>query len=398
MVWLGEGRGRKLHNCVPFVAAKAAKPGRSARMGMHHPSRRFEEVAVDVQTITPRTGSGNIKVLVIIDTFTSFARAVAMPDERADTIAQCLLDNWVSVFGPMERLLSDHGPSFMGSVMQELTSNLGIKQVFTSPPHPQANGCVERWNRTLAQDLACFISTGQDDRDSHVSLACLRYNTGVHESTGMSPFKAMFGVDAYEVWVEHEIERAMGEPQDLATHLAALHRKLLARSTKSQQNAARRYDAAVKDVGLKVGDRVLMWSPENASKEGSKIVLPWLGPYVITATPTTKSLVMKAEHGNLEARVHPNRGRRIPAGAVQTGDPRGGVFPDCLRMVRKIRGVKFQVNGTTGTKIRMFRIQIDRRRSPGWTAEHDLPEVVVKLYDTHQRGEGQLHSQQLSAD
>ena len=95
----------KLHNCVPCVAAKAAKPGRDARMGMHHPSRRFEEVADDVQIISPRTGSGNTKVLVIIDTFTRFARAVEMPDERVDTIAQCLLDNWVSLFGPMERLL-----------------------------------------------------------------------------------------------------------------------------------------------------------------------------------------------------------------------------------------------------------------------------------------------------
>ena len=96
--------------------------------------------------------------------------------------------------------------------------------------------------------------------------------------------------------------------------------------------------------------------------------------------------------------VLPNRVSLILSGAVQAEDPRGGVFSDCLRMVKKIRGVKFQVNGTTGTKIRMFRIQIARRRPPGWTAEHDLPEVFVKLYDTHQRGEEQPLSQQLSVD
>ena len=30
-------------------------------------------------------------------------------------------------------------------------------------------------------------------------MACFRYNTTVHEATGMTPFKAMFGVDAFEL-------------------------------------------------------------------------------------------------------------------------------------------------------------------------------------------------------
>ena len=101
---------QKLRNCVPCIAAKAARPGRHTKMGTYHPSHRFEEVAVDVQTITPRTESGNINVLVMVDIFTRFAPAVALPDEKAETIAQCLLDSWVSIFGPMERLLSDRGP------------------------------------------------------------------------------------------------------------------------------------------------------------------------------------------------------------------------------------------------------------------------------------------------
>lgn len=182
-----------------------------------------------------------------------------------------------------------------------------------------------------------------------MSLACLRYNTGIHEPTGMTPFRAMFGVDAYEVWGEHELGRAMGEPQDLATHLAALHSQLLGRPTKSQQNAAQRYDAAEKDVGPQTRDRILIWSPEIASKDGNKIAWAWLGPYFTTAIPTRFSLIVKAEISNLVARVRPNRVRRISAGAVQTGDLREGVFPDCLRMVDKIRDVKTVIDEETQT-------------------------------------------------
>ncbi len=39
----------------------------------------------------------------------------------------------------------------------------------------------------------------EDDWDKHIAMACFRYNTTVKEATGMTPFKAMFGVDAFEL-------------------------------------------------------------------------------------------------------------------------------------------------------------------------------------------------------
>ncbi len=103
---------------------------------------------MDVQTITPRTGRGNIKVLAIIDVFTRFVRAVPVPDEAAETFARALLDQWICVFGPMVRLLSDRVPNFIGKIVEELAALLGIGRLRAYPLHPQANGTVERWNRT----------------------------------------------------------------------------------------------------------------------------------------------------------------------------------------------------------------------------------------------------------
>lgn len=78
-----------------------------------------------------------------------------------------------------------------------------------------------------------------------MSLAYLRYHTGLHESTDMAPFIGIVSVKAYKVRGEHDLGRAMGEPQDLARHLSELHSKLLSRSTKTQLNAARLYDSAM---------------------------------------------------------------------------------------------------------------------------------------------------------
>ena len=72
-------------------------------MMVYHPSRRFQRVAVDVQTIKPRTQAENIRVLVLIDTFTRFGRSVPISDEKAGTVARKKLDEWVAIFGAMEK-------------------------------------------------------------------------------------------------------------------------------------------------------------------------------------------------------------------------------------------------------------------------------------------------------
>lgn len=59
---------KKIAGCVACTAVKASRPRRGAQMVVYHPGHRFQQVAVDVQTITLRTQAGNIKVLVMIDT------------------------------------------------------------------------------------------------------------------------------------------------------------------------------------------------------------------------------------------------------------------------------------------------------------------------------------------
>ncbi len=70
---------------------------------------------------------------------------------------------------------------------------LGVHKIICSPYHPQTDGMVERFTRTLCNDLASYVSVDENDWDKHIAMACFRYNTTVKEATGMTPFKAMFG-------------------------------------------------------------------------------------------------------------------------------------------------------------------------------------------------------------
>ncbi len=233
--------------------------------------------------MTPRTADGNIKIIAMVDVFTRFARALTVPDEKAETIARVLIDEWISVFGPMESLLSDRGPNLLGCVVDELTSELGIRRFVTYRFHPEPNGAVERWNRTVARDLASFVSTGSLDWDAHVALAAFRYNTDVCEATRMTPYRAMFGVDAFEAWGEVIMGRDSGEPESLPKGLALLHKALRGRAMSARTRAASLYNRVLKQTTYSPGDRVLLWSTEIESQEGKKVIKPWIGPYTVTA-------------------------------------------------------------------------------------------------------------------
>lgn len=75
-----------LNNCVPCTVIDDCKPQKQAKLAIVIPKRRLYHVAIDLKTITTKTNRGNTEVLLIIDTFTRFVRAVPVPDERAPAV------------------------------------------------------------------------------------------------------------------------------------------------------------------------------------------------------------------------------------------------------------------------------------------------------------------------
>ena len=69
-----------------------------------------------------------------------------------ETIVNCLMEVTARIGVPQE-LLSDNGSNFMSMVMKKYCNMTGIKQIRTSPCHPQRDGTVERFNATLKRLL-----------------------------------------------------------------------------------------------------------------------------------------------------------------------------------------------------------------------------------------------------
>jgi Integrase core domain len=346
-------------------------------MVVYHPTRRFEMVAIDVMEISPKSARGNSKLVAIGDTFSRYAWAFPVPDEKLDTIAKVLLDGWILRYGPPEKLLSDRGKVFIGKLLLQICDFMGVKKIFTASYHPQCDGFVERMNRTLGKDLASFV-TSEEDWDQRLAMACFRYNTSVQEATGITPFKAMYGVDAFDFDSEigwNEMLDDHRDAKDLAERLQSLHNEQYRRGMNARSAAAKHYDKGLKAVQYKEGDRVLLFHPPALVEQGRKLRSPWLGPYRIQENLGKVGYALKAEQSGEIARVHVNRLRKYAESFKEIGSPQNGVFPDSRRLALRVKKDRV-VEGR-----REFQLVSPGRTCVVWRSEIDLPEVVVKIYD-----------------
>ena len=87
----------------------------------------------------------------------------AIPDQEAKTIAQ-KLEKLISCHVASQILLTDQGKNFESKLIAELCDLLQIDKWRTTAYHPQCDGQVERFNRTLII-LSMHVEKYQKDWD-----------------------------------------------------------------------------------------------------------------------------------------------------------------------------------------------------------------------------------------
>ncbi len=161
----------------------------------------FERVGVDLMEM-PLTMQGNRYVIVFVDYLTKWVEAYPLADQTSETIARVLVDQILCRHGVPRELLSDRGANFLSEVIRDVCKMAGMKKVNTTAYHPQTDGLVENFNKTLRSMLAKHSRSFGDQWDIHLQQLLLAYRTKSHESTGESPFFLVYGRDARRVsWI-----------------------------------------------------------------------------------------------------------------------------------------------------------------------------------------------------
>jgi len=152
-------------------------------------------VAVDIVGPLPESdGDGdNSYILVVADYFTRWVEAFPLPNQEAITVANKLVDEVFLRLGVPEQLHSDQGRQFESKLLSEVCRLLQIHKTRTTPYHPQCDGLVERFNRTLLSMLSTTADDHPFDWEPHLWKVCMAYNSSIQASTGYTPFYLMFG-------------------------------------------------------------------------------------------------------------------------------------------------------------------------------------------------------------
>jgi transposase InsO family protein len=105
-----------------------------------------------------------------MDYFTKWPKAYANLDQEASTVADVLVTNFSFRFGIPRELHSDQGRNFESRLLQEILQRLGVGKTPTTPLHPQSDGIVERYIKTVEEHLRKVVASNQKDWNAMLPL------------------------------------------------------------------------------------------------------------------------------------------------------------------------------------------------------------------------------------
>lgn len=325
--WPGITQSVKLYcqRCDICAAHKLSKVSNKAPLGEYVVGEPMERVMMDILGPLPITSRGNRYILVISDWFTKWTECIALSDMETATVAQAFLDNFVSRFGVPLQVYTDQGRCFESKLKDDLCDLLRKDKTHSTSMRPQANGLVERFNRTLISMLKPYCSSQQTTWDIFLQQVVMAYRSSQHSSTKMTPNKMVFGREII-LPIQAVTRRPKCSDGDVEydEHVTTLQTKLQQIHEVARQNLKvavsyqkKHYDITSKKRSFDTGQVVWIHDPTRKIGVCSKLTNVWKGPCLITRKlDDLVCMVKRTSSGRPKAyhidRLQPYRGNKIP--------------------------------------------------------------------------------------
>ena len=155
-----------------------------------------------------------------------------------ERITKLLSEEIVKFFGVLEALLSDRGTNLLSHLMLDVCNSLGTTKLNTTTYHPECNGMVERFNRTLKAMLRKPAAQYGTQWDKHLPGISWVYRNTPHSTTGEKLSFHLFGYDCKSPSEAAMLPPDGAQPTDIADYRQELTESLsTARQTALHSNS-----------------------------------------------------------------------------------------------------------------------------------------------------------------
>ncbi len=341
-------------NCEVCAKNKAVPRPRSPMKPIKVLPVPFYMIGVDI--IGPlKTSRGNKYILSVIDYYTKYAEAVALPNQEAVTVARALEDIFAR-HGMPSVLLMDQGSNFESKVMTSLCEMFGIEKRRTTAYHPQTDGLCERFNGILKSLLRMRVNKDKNDWDEQLPHALLAYRSSTQCSTGVTTFEMLYGREVRLPFGPDQ-ENLVSSPthgpakyvEELKKRQDNLRKLVTKRIEKAQEKQKRSYDLryrAQQNKQFYIGDTVLL---KNFRARG--LDEKYMGPYLIVNIRENDCEIESLESTKRKV-VHANNLRRF---VLNTAYPLSEDSEDWLSSDSDEPTVEL-INQRAGVRLRPHRI------------------------------------------
>lgn len=191
-VWHGLRRqvSSWVKQCHECQTSKIQKHTRAPLETFRVPDKRFSHINIDIVGPLPQS-CGQRYLLTIIDRNTRWPEAIPMSDTTTVACVNALIGGWISRFGVPADMSSDRGSQFTSAIWTDIAKRLGVRLHRTTAFHPQANGMIERFHRSLKTALKARLTSNNWVEELPWVLLGLR--TAPKDDLGYSSAELVYG-------------------------------------------------------------------------------------------------------------------------------------------------------------------------------------------------------------
>ena len=268
----------------------------------------FAKVGLDAVHM-PMAADGSKYMAGMRDDLSGWAEYKALQQASSRAVAKFIYEVWMAHFGCPLLIVNDGGPENQ-ALTKELLERYNVRKVQVAADHPQLNGVVERGHQNIVKALAKLTAPAATTGNWPQHLAAVSWadHITVRKSTGMTPFRVVFGQQcvlpvemAVESWQVVEW-RCVARAANPRAELLVLRARQLERWPQDLERAAeaqrksreanceyfnkhRRRRPENENHLISAGDLVLLHDTRLDGSHSHKLSDRWVGPFkVLDAT------------------------------------------------------------------------------------------------------------------